>query len=158
MAEGGLDANWAMDTLVKYNNPVLVVKHSEKKRPKTATENKSAAVPQPLLLPPPPGSAPPAAGTSQGSSTDEILQSILPPKIWEENGNMWMQTVSSTPASRQEVINLQELLDAKLEQSQARETGICPVRRELYMQCFGKVTLHKVLTVSFIDIPTISCR
>lgn len=26
------------------------------------------------------------------------------------------------------------------------------------MQCFGTVTLHQVLTVSFIDIPTISCR
>ena len=26
----------------------------------------------------------------------------------------------------------------KLQQRQARETGICPVRRELYTQCFGK--------------------
>lgn len=136
MAEGGQEAPWEMDTLVKYNNPVLVVKHSEKKRPKTAVENKSAEVPQLLVVPP--GSAPVGPQPSSSSSSDEILQSILPPKCWEEGGNMWMQTVSSTPASRQEVINLQELLDAKLEQSQARETGICPVRRELYMQCFGK--------------------
>lgn len=41
------------------------------------------------------------------------------------------------PATRQDVINLQELLDARLQQTQARETGICPVRRELYKQCFG---------------------
>lgn len=135
MAEGGQDPNWTMDTLVKYNNPVLVVKHSEKKRPRTAAviESKAAEAPQLLL---PPGSAP-CPGPS-GNSSDEILQSILPPKCWEEGGNMWIQTVSSTPASRQEVVNLQELLDAKLEQSQARETGICPVRRELYMQCFGE--------------------
>lgn len=133
MAEGGHDSNWAMDTLVKYNNPVLVVKHSEKKRPRTAAvESKSSEAPQILL---PPGSAP---APDTGSTSEEILQSILPPKCWEEGGNMWMQTVSSTPASRQEVVNLQELLDAKLEQSQARETGICPVRRELYMQCFGE--------------------
>lgn len=132
MAEGGQqDSHWSMDTLVKYNNPVLVVKHSEKKRPRTAIESKSTEAPQLLL---PPGSAPAPLGSS---STDEILHGILPPKCWEEDGNMWTQTVSSTPASRQEVINLQELLDAKLEQSQARETGICPVRRELYMQCFG---------------------
>ena len=26
----------------------------------------------------------------------------------------------------------------RLQQRQARETGICPVRRELYSQCFGK--------------------
>ena len=25
----------------------------------------------------------------------------------------------------------------RLQQRQARETGICPVRRELYSQCFG---------------------
>jgi dynein light intermediate chain len=50
---------------------------------------------------------------------------------------MWNQTVSSTPATRQDVINLQEMLDTRLQQSQARETGICPVRRELYTECFG---------------------
>ena len=27
----------------------------------------------------------------------------------------------------------------RLQQRQARETGICPVRRELYSQCFGKL-------------------
>ena len=134
MAEGGQENHWAMDTLVKYNNPVLVVKHSEKKRPRTAVESKPSDVPQLLQ---PPGSAPPAPPQSS-SNSDVILQSILPPKVWEEGGNMWMQTVSSSPASRQEVINLQEQLDAKLELSQARETGICPVRRELYMQCFGE--------------------
>ena len=32
---------------------------------------------------------------------------------------------------------LQEDLDKKLQQRQARETGICPVREELYAQCFG---------------------
>jgi len=26
----------------------------------------------------------------------------------------------------------------RLKQRQARETGICPVRRELYSQCFGE--------------------
>jgi len=46
--------------------------------------------------------------------------------------------VSSTPATRLDVINLQEQLDHQLQQRQARETGICPVREELYSQCFGK--------------------
>jgi hypothetical protein len=31
----------------------------------------------------------------------------------------------------------QEQLDQKLQQRQARETGICPIREELYAQCFG---------------------
>lgn len=56
---------------------------------------------------------------------------------WTENGQLWVQHVSSTPATRLDVINLQEQLDMRLQQRQARETGICPVRRELYSQCFG---------------------
>ncbi|XP_047343071.1 33 kDa inner dynein arm light chain, axonemal isoform X3 [Vespa velutina] len=56
-------------------------------------------------------------------------------------GRRWtnMDTVSSTPATRLDVINLQEQLDMKLQQRQARETGICPVRRELYTQCFDEL-------------------
>ena len=34
---------------------------------------------------------------------------------------------------------MQEQLDQKLEQRQARETGICQVRRELYAQCFDEL-------------------
>ena len=34
-------------------------------------------------------------------------------------------------------VHRQEQLDLKLQQRQARETGICPVREELYAQCFG---------------------
>lgn len=45
--------------------------------------------------------------------------------------------VSTVPATRQDVINLQEMLDTRLQQTQARETGICPIRRELYTECFG---------------------
>ena len=33
----------------------------------------------------------------------------------------------------------QEQLDQKLQQRQARETGICQVRRELYAQCFDEL-------------------
>ena len=37
------------------------------------------------------------------------------------------------------MINLQEQLDQRLLQRQARETGICPVREELYAQCFDEL-------------------
>lgn len=53
---------------------------------------------------------------------------------------MWVQAVSSAPCTRMDVIHLQEQLDRSLQGRQARETGICPVRRELYSQCFGKNT------------------
>lgn len=108
-------------TLVRYNNPVLVVKHEEKKDEEIKERPSSAG-----------------AIVDARKETEEILNSILPPRTWEEDGQLWTQTVSSTPATRQDVINLQEMLDTRLQQSQARETGICPVRRELYTQCFGK--------------------
>merc|ERR1711990_1028581 len=52
---------------------------------------------------------------------------------------LWLQSVSATPATRLDVVNLQEELDTKLQQRQARETGICPVRRELYSQAFDEL-------------------
>ena len=39
----------------------------------------------------------------------------------------------------------QEQLDQKLQQRQARETGICPIREELYAQCFGTTPLRRVM-------------
>ena len=50
-----------------------------------------------------------------------------------------MQYVSKDPATRLDVITLQELLDKRLLERQARETGICPVREDLYQQCFDEL-------------------
>ena len=38
-----------------------------------------------------------------------------------------------------DVINLQDELDKRLQARQARETGICPIREELYAQCFDEL-------------------
>lgn len=57
--------------------------------------------------------------------------------------------VSSVPATRQDVSNLQEMLDTRLQQTQARETGICPVRRELYRQCFGTQIVNKEFLLNY---------
>ncbi|KAH8359054.1 hypothetical protein KR093_004110 [Drosophila rubida] len=140
-------------TLVRYNNPVLVVKHPDKKgAPLTELEMKRPQTAGALL--------------DTKKETEEILNSILPPRCWEEDGQLWQQSVSSTPATRQDVINLQEMLDTRLQQTQARETGICPVRRELYSQCFGKfqrftqvITINRkfVLTDEIIRQVTINC-
>lgn len=88
---------------------------------------------------PPAKSKLPPVEAQKSKETEEILNSILPPREWSESGQLWVQSVSSTPATRLDVINLQEKLDTSLQQRQARETGICPVRRELYSQCFGEI-------------------
>ena len=58
-----------------------------------------------------------------------------------DSNQLWVQQVSCTPCTRMDVVKLQELLDVRLQQRQARETGICPMRRELYTQCFGTAWL-----------------
>ena len=50
-----------------------------------------------------------------------------------------METVLSTPATKADVISLQRELDNRLQTRQARETGICPIREELYAQCFDEL-------------------
>ena len=80
-----------------------------------------------------------AGDFKDGESCEEILNSILPPREWINNGKLWRQSVSASPATRLDVMNLQEQLDHKLQQRQARETGICQVRRELYSQCFDEL-------------------
>merc|ERR1712028_46291 len=110
-----------LQSLVKYDNPVLVNSAKDKKSKK--------------------GGLPPVVGADAKAptQTEDILNSILPPREWTEDGQLWIQYVSSTPATRLDVINLQEQLDLKLQQRQARETGICPVREELYAQCFDEL-------------------
>ncbi|XP_026468131.1 33 kDa inner dynein arm light chain, axonemal-like [Ctenocephalides felis] len=114
-------------TLVKYDTPFLV----------KTSERKSSMKTDKCI-----------AENAEKRETEEILNSILPPKEWEEDGKLWRQQVSSTPAIRMDVVNLQEQLDMKLQQRQARETGICPARRELYTQCFDELIRQVTINCS----------
>merc|ERR1712087_392732 len=114
-----------LQSLVKYDNPSLLTT-KDKKGSKPAKGGKKL---------------PPVEGKPQLTQTEDILNSILPPREWTEEGQLWVQYVSSTPATRLDVINLQENLDQRLLQRQARETGICPVREELYAQCFDEIRM-----------------
>lgn len=84
------------------------------------------------------GTLPPVENKGM-TQTEDILNRILPPREWTRDGQLWVQYVASTPATRLDVIHLQEILDRRLQQRQARETGICPVREELYAQCFDEI-------------------
>ena len=67
------------------------------------------------------------------------MNAILPPREWVEGGKHFIQYVSHQQASRVDVARLRELLDQKLMERQARESGICPVREELFSQCFDEI-------------------
>ena len=55
---------------------------------------------------PPKGKLPPMEA-QKNPQTEEILNSILPPREWSEDGQLSKQCVSSTPATRLDVMNLQ---------------------------------------------------
>jgi dynein light intermediate chain, axonemal len=73
------------------------------------------------------------------SQLDDMVNSMLPPREWTQESGTWMQYTSKDPATRLDVISLQELLDKRLIERQARETGICPVREDLFHQCFDEL-------------------
>ena len=72
-------------------------------------------------------------------SIPEALNSIFLPKEWEENGKKIIQYVSQEPGTREKARDLFKALDAKIKEREAREKGICPVREELYSQCFDEL-------------------
>ncbi|XP_029902047.1 axonemal dynein light intermediate polypeptide 1-like [Myripristis murdjan] len=128
------------DSLLKYDNPVLKTRSTDSSSPRQYIFSPqlppvSGSAPPPPL-PPDPRSAQ-AGNTMQ--QTQRILNAILPPREWMQNGQLWVQQVSSTPSTRDDVVRLAKQLNLKLQQRQARETGICPIRRELYSQCFDEL-------------------
>eukprot|EP00397_Hematodinium_sp_SG-2012_P057828 GEMP01072659.1.p1 GENE.GEMP01072659.1~~GEMP01072659.1.p1 ORF type:complete len:230 (+),score=53.25 GEMP01072659.1:70-759(+) len=101
-------------SLVKYNTPLLIsTGKNAKKKDKVAS--------------------------TKMTQTEDILNSILPPREWTQDDQLWVQYVSSNPATRADVLNLQRDLDKWLQSRQARETGICPTREELYAQAFDEL-------------------
>ena len=80
-----------------------------------------------------------ATGDASASQLDDMVNAMLPPREWTQESGTWMQYVSKEPAPRLDVITLQEQLDKRLLERQARETGICPVREDLYSQCFDEL-------------------
>lgn len=96
------------------------------------------------------GARKPRQGGVDGSDlvTRDVLNSILPPREYTENGQDLIEYVSTAPATRQDVIRLQQDLDRMLQARKARTGGICPVRSELYGQCFDEIIRQVTLDCS----------
>ena len=69
----------------------------------------------------------------------ETLNAMFLPKEWVENGKRFIQFVSPEPGTRDKARDLFKALDEKIKEREAREKGICPVREELYSQCFDEI-------------------
>jgi len=80
------------------------------------------------------------------SEVETILNTILPPKEFEEDGLVWRQQVSAKETNRRDVETLRSELDKLLASRQARDSGICQVRRELYAQCQDELIRQTTIT------------
>merc|ERR1711971_1139039 len=74
----------------------------------------------------------------ENMTTSDILD-YLPPKQWSKKEKIWFQKVSSVPSTRQDVIKLETELDKNLTDKKAKLAGICPVRREIFAECFNEI-------------------
>jgi dynein light intermediate chain len=72
----------------------------------------------------------------------EILNKLLPPRQYYDAVDKkiyYIQYVSLTPATRKDVYELNEKLDTNLQKHEARDIGLCPVRRKFYQECFDEI-------------------
>jgi dynein light intermediate chain len=81
------------------------------------------------------------------NQTEDILNSILPPREYTiDKKQLYIENVLSTPATELDVIALKSELEFRLSKKEARENGLCPIREDLFSQCFDE--LIRQITIS----------
>ncbi|OQV25124.1 33 kDa inner dynein arm light chain, axonemal [Hypsibius exemplaris] len=139
------------DHLVKHDNPLVMTQRFKPASPKKRAQKANEAIEGEdlsIVLPDAPRAdkkEPKNPNIVDITSAEDILDYILPPRLWSDHGNQYTQKVSRIPATRMDILSLQERLDVRLEQQKARETGICPIRRELYAQAFDELIRQATL-------------
>ncbi|XP_004078347.1 axonemal dynein light intermediate polypeptide 1 [Oryzias latipes] len=136
------------ESLLKYDNPILVKTKGDKKSQKGRTLTLSN-------LPAPSFAAGVPSPPTQNLD-ENILHAILPPREWTEGDQQWVQKVSTAITTRKDVIHLQEQLNIKLKQKKAKPTGICPIRWVLFSQCFDE--LIRQVTIECAERGLLLCR
>lgn len=86
-------------SLVKYDTPILVSKTFGKSTKSTNSSAKTSAS---------------SLASNDTNKAEDYLNSILPPREYSDAGQLWVQYVSPIPATRLDVIILQEELDKRL--------------------------------------------
>jgi dynein light intermediate chain len=144
-------------SLVKYESPVLV-STADNKGKKAKKGAKSAPSRKEEKSVSSTGERLPADERLPVDERLEILNSILPPKEWTKDGQVWIQSVSVVPATTVDVVKLKDSLDIKLQEQHARSTGICPIREELYTQCFDELIRQVTIICAERGIALLSVR
>jgi len=130
-------------SLLKYDTPVIILNNNVERalkgnKPKQEHSTRPLAMPTNGHLEP-----------IKSQKAEDILPKILPPKIFEDKGHLWLQQVSADPATNLDVKRLGLNLDKRLLTAKAKETGICPFRRRLYAQAFDE--LIRQVTINCVE-------
>ena len=132
--------------LLRYNKAMLLTKKDQFDDKLKQSE-----------LPPPP-----AAGAKKGQASAAaaaaVVATIAPARRFDEGGLGWVQYISTAPATTSEVRALQAEMDKRLQQQAARETGLCPVREELYAQCFDELIRQEAVICAERGAALLRCR
>lgn len=110
-------------TLVKYDSPRKAAHRASKTSIEENIQKSKKMVPDEL----------------PNSGNEDMLDILIPPMVIEEDGQFWYQKISKASATSSDLLHLQEKLDEELSRREAREIGLCPVRSELYDQCFEEL-------------------
>lgn len=88
--------------------------------------------------------------SNERDALDNVLDAMFEPRTWQaEDGSFLTQYVSRVPSNRQDAVALHSLLDLCLMKYEAKETGLCPIRRTLYDRTFDE--LIRQVTVNCVD-------
>lgn len=112
------------ETLVVYSSPQEVTEQMQLKKKLIIPVGKKKGMLPPVEVKP---------------TLDEYLNYILPPRQWSESGKEFIEYASTLQSSRQDVITLKEKLEMKLAERHAKSLGACPVKEDLYSQCFDEI-------------------
>jgi dynein light intermediate chain len=81
----------------------------------------------------------PTVPDPEKESLKNFLDSILPPKKVHENGLIFYHFVSCDSAIVNDILKLHKNLQTQMKIRGAKESGICPIREELYNECFEEI-------------------
>ena len=81
----------------------------------------------------------PAEPDPEKESLKNFLDSILPPKKVHEGGLIFYHFVSCDSAIVNDILRLNKNLQNQMKIRGAKESGVCPIREELYNECFEEI-------------------
>jgi dynein light intermediate chain len=113
------------EPFLRYSGPQIVKENGQEDHGDDSREDDNS------------GGSSPDGSLGEDNSLDNILDSMFPPIRWTENSDNetelhFISHVSRIPSNRLDAVALANTLNASLDKYQAKETGVCPIRRILY--------------------------